>query len=99
MGMDQTLEVVEGSECQQIATWRKDYKLHEVFVHEFLVKSERPNGEEQSWDFKGPLRFELTAEMILGVESQLQAAQADCAFLEVAKAAIRRGGKVAYCAC
>ena len=93
MGMDQALEVVEGGKRQEIATWRKDYDVHEIIVN---VVVGLPRGPATRWS----AHCELTFAQIIRVEQMLGwlCPEADLAFLQKAKAAFTRGAKVVYTA-
>lgn len=99
MGMDQYLEVEEGGERHVIASWRKDYDLHLAFKQEWYKENPEKRQREIETFFLFNLKdFELTEEMLVRIEEKLRHPLADIAFLEKAKAALRRGARVIYSA-
>ena len=99
MGMDQYLEVEEGGKRKVIASWRKNYAYHWIFRDEWYKENPDKKQKEVETFFLFNLKdFELTEEMLLRIEGKIRNPEADIAFLETAKAALRRGARVIYCA-
>jgi len=103
MGMEQSLEVIEGDERQVLATWRKEYHLHAIFVQvasgrrSIVVATGQP-----IWlpDNQWSAHCELTSDQMARVERMLRWLYPEryLAFLEEARSAASRGAKVVYTA-